>query len=50
MKERRVRHLPVLDEDNHLLGLISIGDINAFEASTREQTIVLMHEYLHGRV
>ena len=27
MTERRVRHLPVRDRDNHLVGVISIGDV-----------------------
>ena len=27
MTERRVRHLPIVDEDNRLLGMISIGDL-----------------------
>ncbi|HZT82928.1 MAG TPA: CBS domain-containing protein [Gemmataceae bacterium] len=49
MKNRRVRHLPVVDNDNRLLGMISIGDLNAFEAVAQEQTIHLLHEYLYGR-
>lgn len=27
MTEHRVRHLPVVDDDGHVLGLISIGDV-----------------------
>jgi CBS domain-containing protein len=51
MKNRRFRHLPVCDErDGHLLGLISIGDLNAFEASNREATIHFLSEYIYGRV
>jgi CBS domain-containing protein len=51
MKNRRFRHLPVCDErDGHLLGLISIGDLNAFEASHREATIHFLSEYIYGRV
>jgi CBS domain-containing protein len=48
MKNRRVRHLPVLDDEGHLLGMISIGDLNAHEATTQEQTIHLLHEYIYG--
>lgn len=48
MKTRRIRHLPVVD-DGRLLGLISIGDLNAHEMSSKEQTIHLLHEYLYGR-
>jgi len=50
MKERRIRHLPVVDAEDRLLGLISIGDLNAYEAASQEQTIFLMSEYIYGRV
>jgi CBS domain-containing protein len=50
MKNRRIRHLPVVDESNRLLGLISIGDLNAFDAHSQEVTIHFMEEYIHGRV
>ncbi|HKB38784.1 MAG TPA: CBS domain-containing protein [Gemmataceae bacterium] len=50
MMTRRIRHLPVVDGEGRLLGLISIGDLNAFEAASREETIFWMHEYLYGRV
>ena len=50
MQTRRVRHLPVCDSDGHLLGLISIGDLNARHASDQEVTILHLHEYLYGRV
>lgn len=49
MKHRRIRHVPVV-ENNQLCGLISIGDLNAFETSSQEQTIHLLHAYIHGRV
>jgi CBS domain-containing protein len=50
MKNRRIRHLPLADGDRRLLGLISIGDLNAYDLNSHEQTIYLMHEYLYGRV
>ena len=49
VKDRRIRHLPVLDGGEHLLGMISIGDLNAFEAASQEHTIYMLHEYLYGR-
>jgi CBS domain-containing protein len=49
MKNRRIRHLPVVDKDEHLLGLISIGDLNAQLAAIQEQTIHLLQEYVAGR-
>jgi len=50
MKNRRIRHLPVVDGEGQLLGLISIGDLNAHHAGEQEQTIFLLNEYLYGRV
>jgi CBS domain-containing protein len=50
MKDHRIRHLPVVNEQGRLLGLISIGDLNAHLATSQEQTIYLLHEYLYGRV
>ena len=50
MKQRRIRHLPVIDEQKHLLGIVSIGDLNAWELDGHEQTIQLLHEYIYGRV
>ena len=49
MKNRRVRHLPVVAEDGQLHGMISIGDLNAYEAYSQELTIHVMTEYIHGR-
>jgi len=50
MKNRRIRHLPVMDGDRRLVGLISIGDLNAYDGFAQEQTIYLLQEYLYGRV
>ena len=50
MRDRRIRHLPVVGEDGRLLGLISIGDINAQLQAAQEQTLFLMTEYIQGRV
>jgi CBS domain-containing protein len=50
MKERRIRHLPVCGHEKELMGLISIGDINAQHVVHQERTIHYLHEYMHGRV
>jgi CBS domain-containing protein len=50
MKNRRVRHLPLVDGERRLQGLVSIGDLNAYETSDHEQTIYLLQEYIYGRV
>jgi CBS domain-containing protein len=49
-KHRRIRHLPICDPDGQLLGMISIGDLNAWYASNQEQTIHYLSEYIYGRV
>jgi len=50
MKNRRIRHLPVVDESDELLGVVSIGDLNAYQANSQEQTIYFLQEYIIGRV
>lgn len=50
MRDRRIRHLPVADSDGRLLGLISIGDLNAQLQAAQEQTVFLLTEYINGRV
>jgi CBS domain-containing protein len=50
MKNRRIRHMPLVDGDGQLQGLISIGDLNAYESSNQEHTIYLLQEYIYGRV
>ena len=49
MKTRRVRHVPVCDDDGKLHGVVSIGDVNATYATTQEQTIHFLNEYIYGR-
>jgi CBS domain-containing protein len=49
MKNRRLRHLPVIDQDNQLCGMVSIGDLNAHEAHDQELTIHVLKEYISGR-
>jgi len=50
MKDRRIRHLPVCDRDGDILGLVSIGDLNAHHASTQEAEFHYLQEYVYGRV
>lgn len=50
MRARRIRHLPVCGDGGQLCGLISIGDLNAFQATGQEITINYLHDYIQGRV
>ena len=47
-KGQRIRHLPVVDDRDRLVGLVSIGDINGWRLDSHEQTIHYLHEYLYG--
>jgi CBS domain-containing protein len=49
MRVRRIRHIPVCDE-GRLLGMVSIGDVNAMHASHQQATIHYLSEYIYGRV
>lgn len=49
MMHHRIRHLPVIEHDGQLQGLISIGDLNAHDADGREAQIFFLQEYLYGR-
>lgn len=49
IRERRIRHLPVVDEENLLIGMISIGDLNAHRLDGQAATIQHLHEYLYGQ-
>lgn len=49
MRDRRIRHLPICNERGQLQGLVSIGDLNAYQVSVREAEIQLLHDYVYGR-
>ena len=50
MQGRRIRHVPICDENGRLQGLVSIGDINAWRTSGQLEEIHYLSEYIHGRV
>jgi CBS domain-containing protein len=47
-KNRRIRHLPVRSDDGGVAGMISIGDLNAYQVDNQERTIYQLQEYIHG--
>ena len=49
MQQKRVRHVPVCTDDGKLVGLISIGDVNAYHVVHQEATIEYLNEYIYGR-
>jgi CBS domain-containing protein len=48
MRQERVRHVPVVD-GKALVGMISIGDINAYNAAEDHQNVEYLTQYIHGR-
>ena len=48
MRLGRIRHLPVLADDGGVVGMISIGDLNAYQVDHQERTIHQLKEYIHG--
>jgi CBS domain-containing protein len=48
MKQRRIRHLPVVADDR-LVGMISIGDILEDNEEEQDATIKYLYEYMLGR-
>jgi CBS domain-containing protein len=48
MKNKRIRHLPIVDDDRKPVGMISIGDLNAHEIVDNERTVGALREYLNG--
>jgi len=47
MTEKHFRHLPVV-EDDHLVGLISIGDVIKAVLTSQEETIGKLQDYISG--
>lgn len=48
MTDKRIRHLPVLDDDGRLAGLISIGDVVKTIISEQQVMINHLEDYIHS--
>ncbi|UCV07285.1 CBS domain-containing protein [Dechloromonas denitrificans] len=48
MTEKRFRHLPVLNEDGSVVGIISIGDLVKETISTQQFLITELERYITG--
>ena len=49
MTERRIRHLPVVDDAGHLAGIISIGDVVKARVGQLELENNQLHDYIQAR-
>lgn len=48
MTERRIRHLPVVEDDGKLVGIVSIGDILKTRLQELESETSTLRGYLHA--
>ena len=48
MTERRIRHLPVVDDGGHLTGIVSIGDVVKARLTELEQENRALSDYISG--
>ncbi len=48
MTQCKIRHLPVVDNQDQLRGMISIGDINCHRMTRQARRISSLEDYLYG--
>ncbi len=48
MTERRIRHLPVVDDRGHLIGIVSIGDVVKARLTQLEHENAALNQYISG--
>ena len=48
MTDRRIRHLPVVDDDGHLTGIVSIGDVVKARLTELEHENEALSQYIKG--
>ena len=48
MTDKRIRHIPIIDESNNLAGIISIGDIIKNELELTESEAKLLREHIQN--
>jgi CBS domain-containing protein len=48
MTDNRIRHLPVLDSQGHIAGILSVGDVIKWIVSSQEEAIAHLERYITG--
>ena len=46
MTDRRIRHLPVVDDQGGVVGIVSIGDVVKFKSTKQSFEIQFLHDYI----
>ena len=46
---RRIRHLPVVDDEGEVIGIVSIGDVVKFKSKQQSFEIKFLHEYIGAK-
>ncbi len=49
MKKAGIRHLPVVDKENNLLGVVSIRDLMDISLDEKMEKIEMLHAYIYYR-
>jgi CBS domain-containing protein len=49
MTDRRIRHLPVVDDQGEVVGIVSIGDVVKSKSKQQSFEIKFLHEYIGAR-
>ena len=50
MRTQWIRQVPVVDPGGGLVGIISLGDLNAYMLSEGDVEITFLHDYIEGKV
>ena len=48
MTENRIRHLPVIDSEGHVAGVLSIGDLVKWIVTSQDEAIAHLEHYIAG--
>lgn len=48
MTENRIRHLPVVNSEGHVAGVLSLGDLVNWIVTTQDETIAHLEHYISG--
>jgi CBS domain-containing protein len=48
MTDNRIRHLPVIDSEGHVAGVLSIGDLVNWIVTSQDETIAHLEHYIAG--